>query len=36
MGFERRVTIAFQVGSSAVIRVLYGGRDLDAAFSDDV
>jgi toxin ParE1/3/4 len=36
MGFERRVTIAFTVAPEVVtvLRVLYGGRDLDAAFED--
>jgi toxin ParE1/3/4 len=36
MGFERRVTIAFTVATEAVtiLRVLYGGRDLEAAFGD--
>lgn len=36
MGFERRVTIAFQVAPAAVtvIRILYGGRDLDGAFDE--
>jgi len=36
MGFERRVTIAFTVAAEAVtvLRVLYGGRDLEAAFED--
>ena len=34
MSFERRITIAFTVTSSGVtiLRVLYGGRDLEAAF----
>ena len=33
-GFERRVTIAFHVTANAVVidRILYGGRDLAAAF----
>lgn len=36
VGFERRATIAFTVGPDAVtiLRILYGGRDLDAAFGD--
>lgn len=36
MGFERRVTIAFTVAAEAVtvLRVLYGGRDLEAAFEE--
>ncbi len=36
-GFERRATIAFTVAADAVtiLRVLYGGRDLKAAFDDD-
>jgi toxin ParE1/3/4 len=36
-GFERRVTIAFTVAAEAVtiLRILYGGRDLDAAFNND-
>ncbi len=37
MGFERRVTIAFIVATDAVtiLRILYGGRDLEAAFDSD-
>lgn len=37
VGFERRVTIAFTVTADAVIflRILYGGRDLQATFADD-
>lgn len=37
IGFERRVTIAFHVSSEAVIidRILYGGRDLEAAVGED-
>ena len=37
IGFERRVTIAFTVAADAVtiLRVLYGGRDLEAAFDDE-
>lgn len=36
-GFERRVAIAFTVAADAVtiLRVLYGGRDLEAAFDDE-
>ncbi len=36
-GFERRVTIAFHVAEDQVIidRILYGGRDLGAAFRPD-
>lgn len=36
VGFERRVTIAFTVAPDAVriLRILYGGRDLRAAFND--
>jgi plasmid stabilization system protein ParE len=36
MGFERRVTIAFRVSSSAVtiLRILYGGREVLRALSD--
>ena len=32
VGFERRVTIAFHVGADTVtfLRILYGGRDIDA------
>jgi toxin ParE1/3/4 len=35
MGFERRVLIAFQVkpDSVAILRILYGGRNLEQAFS---
>ena len=35
-GFEGRVTIAFDVSSEAVsiIRILYGGRDLEALLTD--
>jgi toxin ParE1/3/4 len=34
IGFERRVTIAFQVDVSRVVilRILYGGRDVGKAF----
>lgn len=37
MGFEQRVTIAFTIAANAVtiLRILYGGRDLDAAFDED-
>lgn len=37
LGFERRVTIAFQVDRHAVMiaRILYGGRDLGGAFEGD-
>ena len=37
VGFERRVSIAFHVdGEQATFdRILYGGRDLDAALSKD-
>jgi toxin ParE1/3/4 len=36
-GFERRVSIAFHIRADAVIidRILYGGRDIEAAFEDD-
>ena len=36
MGFERRATIAFRVLQAEVeiVRVLYGGRDLDAHLRD--
>lgn len=35
IGFERRVTLAFLVGTEAVtfLRILYGGRDPGACFS---
>ena len=35
-GFERRATIAFHVGDNAVtiLRVLYGGRNLDTVFEE--
>lgn len=35
IGFERRVTVAFEITDQAVLilHVLYGGRDLDEAFS---
>jgi len=34
LGFERRATIVFRVtdGEVQIVRVLYGGRDADAAF----
>lgn len=37
IGYRRRVTIAFRVGKAEVVilRVLYGGRDLDALLGDD-
>jgi toxin ParE1/3/4 len=37
IGFERRVTIAFHVQSDRVtiLRILYGGRDLSRALSED-
>ena len=36
IGFERRVAIAFHIAAGRVVidRVLYGGRDLGAAFPD--
>jgi toxin ParE1/3/4 len=36
VGFERRITIAFHLttGIVTIDRILYGGRDLTAAFSD--
>jgi len=36
VGFERRVAIAFHVGAATVTidRILYGGRDLGAAFPE--
>ena len=35
IGFERRAVIALQVAETTVtiLRILYGGRDLDAAFT---
>lgn len=35
LGFERRVVIAYRVraGEVEIVRVLYGGRDLDRAFN---
>lgn len=37
VGFERRITIAFVAEPEAVtiVRVLYGGRDLEAALDDE-
>lgn len=37
IGFRRRVDVAFIVFHDRVeiVRVLYGGRDLDRAFGDD-
>ena len=37
MGFERRAVVAFTVADDTVtvLRVLYGGRDLQTAFSDE-
>jgi toxin ParE1/3/4 len=34
LGFERRAVIAFHIASEVVtiLRILYGGRDLEAAF----
>jgi toxin ParE1/3/4 len=34
LGFERRAVVAFQITANAVtiLRVLYGGRDLETAF----
>jgi toxin ParE1/3/4 len=36
-GFERRVTIAFHAAAETVtiLRILYGGRDLETAFGED-
>lgn len=36
IGFERRVIIAFTAGPETVtiLRVLHGGRDVEAAFGD--
>ena len=35
IGFERRVLIAFRVSSSsvAILRILYGGRSIELAFT---
>ena len=37
MGFERRVLIAFRVSadSVAILRILYGGRSIELAFSQN-
>jgi toxin ParE1/3/4 len=37
IGFERRVTVVFAVFETEVIilRLLYGGRDIEAAFEED-
>lgn len=37
VGFERRVSIAFHIDSGRVTfdRILYGGRDIDAAIGKD-
>lgn len=37
LGMERRVTIALKIesGQVTIVRILYGGRDLDRAFSDE-
>jgi toxin ParE1/3/4 len=37
LGFERRVMIAFRVSpdSVAILRILYGGRDVELAFPDE-
>ena len=37
VGFERRVTIALTVAAGAVtiLRILYGGRDLEATFDEN-
>jgi toxin ParE1/3/4 len=36
-GFERRVTLAFTAAADTVtiLRILYGGRDLERAFDDE-
>jgi toxin ParE1/3/4 len=36
MGFERRVTVAFTVEANTVtiLRILYGGRDLEVSFEE--
>lgn len=36
LGFERRAVIAVRVAETAVtiLRILFGGRDLDAAFAE--
>jgi toxin ParE1/3/4 len=37
IGFERRVTVVFAVFETEVVimRLLYGGRDVEAAFAED-
>jgi toxin ParE1/3/4 len=37
IGFERRVTVAFAVLAEEVVivRLFYGGRDIEAAFAED-
>jgi toxin ParE1/3/4 len=37
IGFERRVTVVFAVFETEVVilRLLYGGRDVEAAFEED-
>jgi plasmid stabilization system protein ParE len=37
MGFRRRVTIAFRVKGDSVniLRILYGGRNVELAFPQD-
>jgi len=37
MGFEGRVSIVFEVSDGAVgiVRILYGGRDLEALLGDE-
>ena len=37
MGFRRRVTIAFRVkgDSVSILRILYGGRNVELAFPQD-
>jgi toxin ParE1/3/4 len=37
IGFERRVTVAFAVFEEEVVivRLFYGGRDIEAAFAED-
>jgi toxin ParE1/3/4 len=36
VGFERRVTVAFQVAGDnlTILRILYAGRDLERAFDE--
>jgi toxin ParE1/3/4 len=38
MGFERRASIAFRIGSKnvAILRILYGGRSVEHAFRRSV